>query len=39
MVKVGVPWWIDPKWFDGFPSGIEIERIEADPQRTIEVEF
>ncbi|HEX3473056.1 MAG TPA: 2-hydroxyacid dehydrogenase [Silvibacterium sp.] len=39
MVKVGVPWWIDPKWFDRFPAEIEIERIEADPQRTIEVEF
>ncbi len=39
MVKVGVPWWIDAKWFHRFPSGIEIERIEADPQRTIEVEF
>jgi len=39
MVKVGVPWWIDPEWFSRFPAGIEIERIEAAPQREIEVEF
>jgi len=39
MLKVGVPWWIDPEWFDRFPSGIEIERIEAAPARSIPVEF
>jgi len=39
MLKVGVPWWIDPEWFGRFPSGIEIEHIEAAPQRTIAVEF
>jgi phosphoglycerate dehydrogenase-like enzyme len=39
MLKVGVPWWIDPAWFDHFPAGIEIERIEANPQHTINVEF
>jgi phosphoglycerate dehydrogenase-like enzyme len=39
MVKVGVPWWIDPEWLGRFPEGIEIERIEASPQRAIEVEF
>ena len=39
MLKVGVPWWIDPEWFNRFPAGIEIERIEAVPQRTIPVEF
>jgi phosphoglycerate dehydrogenase-like enzyme len=39
MLKVGVPWWIDPEWFSRFPVGIEIERIEAAPQRTIPVEF
>jgi len=39
MVRVGVPWWIDPEWFSRLPAGIEIERIEAVPQRTIQVEF
>jgi phosphoglycerate dehydrogenase-like enzyme len=39
MLKVGVPWWIDPEWFSRFPAGVEIERIEAAPQRTIPVEF
>jgi phosphoglycerate dehydrogenase-like enzyme len=39
MLKVGVPWWIDPVWFNRLPSGIEIERVEANPQRTIDVEF
>jgi phosphoglycerate dehydrogenase-like enzyme len=39
MVKVGVPSWIDPVRFEKFPGGIEIERIEAYPERTIEVEF
>ncbi len=39
MLKVGVPWWIDPVWFSRLPSGIEIERVEAAPERTIEVEF
>lgn len=39
MLKVGVPWWIDPEWFSRFPAGIEIERIEAAPQCTIPVEF
>ena len=39
MLKVGVPWWIDPEWFSRFPAGIEIEPIEAAPQRTIPVEF
>jgi phosphoglycerate dehydrogenase-like enzyme len=39
MLKVGVPWWIDPEWFSRFPAGVEIEHIEANPQRTIPVEF
>ena len=39
MLKVGVPWWIDPEWFGRLPGGIEIERIEAAPQRQIGVEF
>ncbi|HTY83452.1 MAG TPA: 2-hydroxyacid dehydrogenase [Silvibacterium sp.] len=39
MLKVGVPWWLDPIWFSRLPSGIEIERVEASPERTIEVEF
>ena len=39
MLKVGAPWWIDPVWFSRLPSGIEIERIEASPERTIDVEF
>jgi len=39
MLKVGVPWWIDPVWFNLFPAGIEIARIEAKPEETIEVEF
>ncbi len=39
MVKVGVPWWIDPEWFSRFPAGIEIQSIEAAPQRAIEIEF
>lgn len=39
MLKVGLPWWIDPEWFSRLPSGIEIERIEAAPQRPIPVEF
>jgi hypothetical protein len=39
MLKVGVPWWIDPEWFSRFPAGIEIERIETAPQCTIPVEF
>jgi phosphoglycerate dehydrogenase-like enzyme len=39
MLKVGVPWWIDPEWLSRFPSGVEIERIEAAPQRAIDVEF
>jgi phosphoglycerate dehydrogenase-like enzyme len=39
MLKVGVPWWIDPEWFSKFPAGIEIEHIEAAPQRRIHVEF
>jgi len=39
MLKVGLPWWIDPVWFSRLPSGIEIERVEASPDRTIDVEF
>jgi phosphoglycerate dehydrogenase-like enzyme len=39
MVKVGIPSWIDPEWFGRLPGGIEIERIEASPQRQIEIEF
>lgn len=39
MLKVGVPWWIDPEWFSRFPAGIEIKRIEAAPERAIAVEF
>ena len=39
MLKVGLPWWIDPVWFSRLPSGIEIERVEAKPERTIDVEF
>jgi phosphoglycerate dehydrogenase-like enzyme len=39
MLKVGVPWWIDPVWFSRLPSGIQIERVEASPEHTIDVEF
>jgi phosphoglycerate dehydrogenase-like enzyme len=39
MLRVGVPWWIDPVWLSRLPSGIEIERVEARPERTIDVEF
>jgi phosphoglycerate dehydrogenase-like enzyme len=39
MLKVGLPWWIDPVWFSRLPSGIDIQRVEAKPERTIDVEF
>jgi phosphoglycerate dehydrogenase-like enzyme len=39
MLKVGVPWWIDPEWFSRLPGGIEIEHIESAPQRRINIEF
>src|SRR6201998_2884343 len=39
MLKVGLPWWINPVWLSRLPSGIETERVEASPERTIDVEF
>src|SRR5271170_4308287 len=39
MVKVGVPAWAGDELLAKFPREAEIVRIEADPQRTIEVEF
>lgn len=39
MLKVGVPWWIDPVWFSRLPTGIEVDRVESSPERAIDVEF
>jgi len=39
MLKVGLPWWIDPVWFSRLPSGTDIQRVEAKPDRIIDVEF
>jgi phosphoglycerate dehydrogenase-like enzyme len=39
MVKVGVPAWVSENLLAKFSRDVEIVRIEAKPERTIEVEF
>lgn len=39
MIKVGVPAWVSSELLATFPGEAVLERIEAEPQRAIEIEF
>ncbi|MGC1361976.1 MAG: 2-hydroxyacid dehydrogenase [Silvibacterium sp.] len=39
MLKVGVPAWVDAELLAAFPREAVLERVDAEPERAIEVEF